>query len=106
VDERIDASAIALRLKRPYKCRRMRPHRHEQRLNRVEDARLAAERKGGRTETDDLAIVRRGEPPDDVHRIGGRVGVIERPVELVQRRSENADPRARIPDPALIWGTA
>ena len=53
-------------------------------LDRVEDAGDAAKGERGRAERDDLAIVRRRVAPDDVDRIGRRVDVVERAIEIVE----------------------
>ena len=75
MDQRLDARAVEHRVEGAHECRRMRPHDVEQRLNRVQHARHAAEREAGRAEADDLAIVRPREPANDVDRIGGGVDV-------------------------------
>ena len=55
-------------------------------LDRLQHARDAAERERRRAEPDDFAIVGAREPPDDLNRIGRRIGVVEVRVQPVERR--------------------
>jgi len=84
--------SVALRIEIPDEGGGTRSHRPEQRFNRVEDARDAAECERCRAEPDNLSIIRRRVAPDDVHRIGRRVDVIERPVEIVEPRRQPVEP--------------
>ena len=96
VDDRIDRCSIACRIEAPHEPRRMRAHRCEERLDRVQDARDAAKRERRSAEPDDLAVLRRRVAPDDVNRIGRRVDVVKRPVEIFETQGQIA---ARIPNP-------
>ena len=56
-----------------YETRRRGAENPDQRLNRVQHARDAAERQGGGAEPDDLLIRRSGIAPDDLDRIRGGI---------------------------------
>jgi len=94
--ERIERRAMPRGVERPDKRRRPRPHHRQQRFDGLEHAGDAAERQSRGAEGDDLAVVRRRVAPDDVNRIGRGVDVIERPVEILEPRT---DPGARSPEP-------
>ena len=54
-------------------------------LDRLQDARDAAERQRGRAEADDFTIVGPLEATDDLDRVGSRVRAVEVSVQLVER---------------------
>jgi len=88
VDDGVDGRSIARGIETPDEPGRMRAHRRQQRLDRVQDARDAAKGERRSTEPDDLAILGRGVAPDEVNRIGRRVDVIECPVKILEARDE------------------
>ena len=94
VDDRIDGRSIAFCVEAADEAGRMRPHGREERFDRVQDARDAPKGERGGAESDDLAVLGRSVPADDVNRIGRRVDVIERPVEILETRGERAADRA------------
>jgi hypothetical protein len=110
VDDRIDVRSIATRVEAPDEAGRVRAHGRQQRLDGVQDARDAAKRECRGAEPDNLAVVRRREAPDDMNRIGGRVDVIERSIQIVEAFCEIASriptPEPRIPVAIAISGTA
>jgi hypothetical protein len=55
-------------------------------VDRCHDGRDAPEREPGGDERDDFAVVERPIAADDLNRIDGRVGVVERLVQPVERR--------------------
>src|SRR5687768_1077656 len=66
------------------KRRRLRAHYSQQRFYGVEHAGDPPERQAGGAETDDLSILRRLVPPDNMHGVGGRRDVIERAIEPLE----------------------
>ena len=72
-----NAGAVAARIEAPDVGGRRGAHRPPAPLDRLQHARHAAERQRRRAEPDDLAIVGALEPPDDLNRIGRRIGVVE-----------------------------
>jgi len=110
MDDGIDRCSIACWVEAPHEPRRMRTHGREERLDRVQHARDAAERQRRSAEPDDLAVLRRRVAPDDVNRIGRRVDVVERAVQIVQTYRKLAlgtpNPESRTPAAIVISGTA
>jgi len=63
-----------------------RAHDLEQPLDRLHDARDSPERERRRAKADHFAIVGPREPPHDLNRIGGRIGIVEIGIQPIQRR--------------------
>ncbi len=89
----VDRGAVARRLEVAHERRRMRPHDGQQRLDRLQHAGHAPERQRGRHETDDFPVRGVVVTPDEVHRVGRRVDVIERLVERIERRDASVSCR-------------
>jgi len=68
-----------------------RTHDRQHALDRLKDAGDAPERERGRDERDHLAILGRGVPPNDMNRIGSRLGIIELGVQPVEHRLQIED---------------
>ena len=64
------------------------PHQLHERLDGVKDAGHTPKREACCAQTHYFPVVRRGEPPHNVHRIGGRVHVVEAAIQLVERRAQ------------------
>jgi hypothetical protein len=79
--ERLDAGAVTDRLEAADESRGMRAHHSEQRLDRMQHGRDAAERERRRAKAHHLAVGRRSVSPHDVDGIGGGVDVVERLVQ-------------------------
>jgi len=86
VHQRLEPVLLLGGLEGTDKRRGMRPDHAEQRLDRLEHAGHASKRQARGAKPHHLAIRRVGEPADDVHRVGGRVQVIEADVQVVERR--------------------
>jgi len=84
VHERLDAPTVTNRPELANECGRVRSHHLEERFDRLEHARHAAEGQGRGAEPDDFAILRRLIAADDLDRIGGGVGMIEGRVERLE----------------------
>jgi hypothetical protein len=90
VDHWVDGCTIALWVEGSDEGRWLRPHRGEERFDRVQYAGDAAKRERRGAESDDLAVLRRPVASDDVNWIGRRINVIECPVQILETRGELA----------------
>ena len=86
VDDAGERRAVAARIEAPDVGGRRRPDHRQHPLDRLQHARHAPERERRRDEADDLAVVVALEAPDDLNRIGRRIGMVEVGVEPVEDR--------------------
>jgi hypothetical protein len=86
LDDAGERRAVAARIEPSHVRRRRGPHHRQHPLDRLQHARHATERQRRRDEPDDFAVVVSLETPDDLYRIGRRIGVVEIGVEPIQHR--------------------
>ena len=88
MDERVESPAMTRGVEVANEVGRARAEDGQERFDRLDDARHTAEGESGGAERHHFTVGRIGEPPDQVHRVGRRLRVVERAIQLVEPLAE------------------
>jgi len=86
VDDAVERRGVAAGVEAAEIGGRLGTHHREDALDRLQHAQHAAEGERSRHETDDLAVVVLRVAPDDLNRVGRRVGIVEVGIKPIEYR--------------------
>ena len=90
MDDIGERGAVTMGIEAAHVGRRLAAHHRQHALDRLQHARDAPERQRRGAEADDLAILRRLPPADNLDRIGRRIRIVEALVQPIERRLQFA----------------